>query len=116
MVKEKEIVLSTVRPNRNAVTIIPRELEGEICSTGFAVIKAEKINPYFLFVFLKTKYATDQLVRQTMASMYPAVFEEDIGSVLVPLPPIPFQEKIECLIKEVHKKRDKANKKYEETE
>ncbi|MCK4649393.1 restriction endonuclease subunit S, partial [bacterium] len=116
VVKEKEIVLSTVRPNRNAVAIIPRELDGEICSTGFAVIKAEKINPYFLFVFLKTKYATDQLVRQTMASMYPAVSEEDIGSVLVPLPPIPFQEKIESLIKEVHKKRDKANKKYEETE
>jgi len=116
VVKEKDIVLSTVRPNRNAVTIIPRELDSEICSTGFAVIKAEKINPYFLFVFLKTKYAIDQLVRQAMASMYPAVSEEDIGSILVPFPSSSFQQKIEFLIKKAHKKRNEANKKYKEAE
>ncbi|MEA1963712.1 MAG: restriction endonuclease subunit S, partial [Candidatus Aerophobetes bacterium] len=116
VVKEKDIVLSTVRPNRNAVAIIPKELGGEICSTGFTVIKAEKINPYFLFVFLKTKYTIDQLVRQAMASMYPAVSEEDIGSVLVPFPSSSFQQKIESLIKEAYKKKDEANNKYKEAE
>jgi len=55
IVRENEIIISTVRPNRNAVAIITRELDNQICSTGFAVIKTEKINHWFLFAYLKTK-------------------------------------------------------------
>jgi restriction endonuclease S subunit len=114
VVRENDIILSTVRPNRNAVAIIPGELDNEICSTGFSVIKAKKINPWFLFAFLKTKYAINQLVRLTMASMYPAVSEEDIGTIL--LPPSFFQENIESIIKESYEKLRVANEKYMEAE
>lgn len=116
VVKENGIILSTVRPNRNAVAIIPPELDNEICSTGFSVIQAKKINPWFLFAFLKTRYAINQLVRLTMASMYPAISEEDIGTILIPLPSSSFQENIESMIKESHKKLSEAKTKYEEAE
>lgn len=112
IVRENEIIISTVRPNRNAVAIIPEELDNQICSTGFTVIKSEKINPWFLFAYLKTKYAVNQLVRMTMASMYPAVSENDIGTILIPIPPSLFQQKIESLVKESYKKRKLADKKY----
>ncbi len=114
VVKENDLILSTVRPNRNAVAIIPKELDNQICSTGFSVIKPEKINPWFLFTFLKTKYAIKQLVRMTMASMYPAVSEDDIGLILVPVPENNFQQKIESLVKESYKKRTEADEKYKE--
>ena len=116
VVRENDIILSTVRPNRNAVAIIPNKLDNEICSTGFSVIKAEKINPWFLFTFLKTKYAINQLVRLTMASMYPAVSEDDIETILIPLPSLSFQEDIEVLIKKSRKKLNEANIKYNEAE
>jgi restriction endonuclease S subunit len=51
-----------------------------------------------------------------MASMYPAVSEEDIGTILVPLPPSNFQENIEAMIKECHIKLNEANAKYKEAE
>ena len=116
VVRENDIILSTIRPNRNAVAIIPGELDNEICSTGFSVIKARIVNPWFLFAFLKTKYAINQLVRLTMASMYPAVSEEDIGTILIPLPSSFFQENIESIIKESCEKLNEANTKYKEAE
>ncbi|RLG35604.1 hypothetical protein DRN98_00880 [Methanosarcinales archaeon] len=116
VVKKNDIILSTVRPNRNAVAIIPGELDNEICSTGFSVIKAKKINPWFLFAFLKTKYAINQLVRLTMASMYPAASEKDIGTIFIPIPPSNFQENIESMIKECGVKLNEANTKYKEAE
>ncbi len=112
VVRENDIILSTVRPNRNAVAIIPKELDNQICSTGFSVIKANKINSWFLFAFLKTRYAINQLVRLAMASIYPAVSEEDIGTILIPVPSQFFQENIESIIKESHKKINSANAKY----
>lgn len=116
VVRENEIIISTVRPNRNAVAIITKELDNQICSTGFAVIKTEKINPWFLFAYLKTKYAINQLVRMTMASMYPAVSEDDIGIMLVPIPTSPFQQKIESYVKESYAKRKSADEKYKQAE
>lgn len=116
IVRENEIIISTVRPNRNAVAIIPGELDNQSCSTGFAVIKPEKINPWFLFTYLKTKYAIKQLVRMTMASMYPTVSEDDIGLILVPVPTNDYQKKIESLVKEAYEKRKIADEKYKQAQ
>lgn len=116
IVKSDDIIISTVRPNRNAVAIIPKELDNQVCSTGFAVIKSKRINPWFLFAYLKTKYAVNQLVRATMASMYPAVSENDIGAILIPTPTVSIQERISFYVKEAYKKRQEADKKYKEAE
>jgi type I restriction enzyme S subunit len=116
VVREDEIIISTVRPNRNAVAIIPKELNNQICSTGFAVIKSEKVNLWFLFAYLKTKYAINLLIRITMASMYPAVSEDDIGLILVPVPENNFQQKIESYVKEAYEKRKSADEKYKQAQ
>jgi restriction endonuclease S subunit len=116
VVRENDIILSTVRPNRNAVAIILKELDNQICSTGFAVLKSEKVNPWFLFTYLKTKYGIKQLVRMTMASMYPAVSEDDVASILVPVTPFPFQPKIESYVKESYNKRKLADEKYKQAQ
>ena len=116
LVEKNDIIISTVRPNRNAVAIIPKELDNQICSTGFSILKARKINPFYLFGFLKSRYAISQLTRMTMASMYPAVSEDDIGTILVPVPPSDYQEKIQLALIEFIKDRELAIKKYEEAE
>lgn len=103
-----DVIVSTVRPNRNAVAIIDEILDRCVCSTGFSVIKPEKINPYCLFLFLKTEYAINQLVKKTTASMYPAVSEGDIFNLLVPIPSKIVQKDIEKIIRESFKIRKEA--------
>ena len=114
LIQTNDVIISTVRPNRNAVAIVTPELNNAICSTCFSVVKATKINPYYLFIFFKTKYSINQLVRKITASMYPAVSETDIAKIFIPIPPKSFQEKIEKIVKEAHEKKNIADQKYEQ--
>lgn len=41
-IREHDIIVSTVRPNLNATALIPKELNNQICSTGFCVIRCKK--------------------------------------------------------------------------
>jgi restriction endonuclease S subunit len=93
-VHKKNIIVSMVRPNRNAVALVPPELDGAVCSTGFAVVIPRDISPEYLFAYLKTKYAINQLVRRTTASMYPAVTEYDVRNLIVAIPPKEVEESI----------------------
>ena len=108
------IVVSTVRPNRNATSIILEDANDLVCSTGFAVLKTTKINPYYLFVFTKTSYFIDQLVRQTSATMYPAVNEKDILNVGIFIPSDKDQQKVEQIVKETFKLKKEAEADYQE--
>ncbi len=78
IIRKDDIIVSTVRPNRNAVSLIHKDEDGFVCSTGFAVLEPKNILSEYLFVCLKTKYSIKQLERSTTASMYPAVNERDI--------------------------------------
>ncbi len=80
-----DVIVSTVRPERNAVALIDDELDGAVCSTGFAVFRARTgIEPYLLFAFLKSSVFVAQAIRRSTASMYPAVSEELLMDVFVP--------------------------------
>jgi len=113
----EDVLISTVRPNRNAVAIFLHKESNFVGSTGFAIIKSEKINPYYLFVFLKTSYAVNQLVRRTSAAMYPAVSEDDIISIKIILPDEKTtQKEIESRIKSAYEKEKESDKKIKEAE
>ncbi|PIR37293.1 MAG: hypothetical protein COV34_03275 [Candidatus Zambryskibacteria bacterium CG10_big_fil_rev_8_21_14_0_10_42_12] len=107
-----DVIVSTVRPNRNATSIILENTGNLVCSTGFAVIKSKKINPYYLFIFTKTPYFINQLVRQTSATMYPAVNEKDILNAGLFIPPLKDQQKVEQIVKEVFKLKKEAEEDY----
>lgn len=82
--KKSDLIVSTVRPNRNAVAIIADEINGLVVSTGFAVITPTSINPLVLFALLKTEPIYAQIVRKATAAMYPAVTEEDVLDIFIP--------------------------------
>ena len=109
-----DIIVSTVRPNRNATSIILEDADDLVCSTGFAVLKAIKINPYYLFVFTKTVSFIEQLVRQTSATMYPAVNENDILNVRLSVPSQKNQQKVEEIVKEVFQLKREAEEEIQE--
>lgn len=86
VVQKGDVIISTVRPVRNAIALITAEEDGFVCSSGFAVLKAEKVAPEFLFTFLKAKPIVELLDRKTTVTVYPAVSWQDILTIPIFIP------------------------------
>ena len=76
LLQKGDVVVSTVRPNRNAVAFI--KTDGIVGSSGLAVLRSNNIEPEYLLAFCKTDYFVNCLMRVNKASMYPAVSTNDI--------------------------------------
>lgn len=95
-VRAGDILVSTVRPNLNAVAQVPDELDGEIASTGFTVLRPnpEQLVPRFLFYRVITDTFIQDLVSQAKGAGYPAVSDRIVNHHHLPLPPLPEQHRI----------------------
>lgn len=94
-----DILVSTVRPNLNAVAMVPPELHGQIASTGFCVLRAtEKVLPEYLFYFTRAKTFVDSLSSLVAGAMYPAVSDTQILDQQLPVPSIAEQRRIVDLL------------------
>ena len=115
MVKYKDIIISTVRPNLNAIAMVPKELDGEICSTGFCVLRADnKIYvPEYLFFISQNDFFVSNLVNKCRGANYPAVSDKDILKMVVPLPPLPLQQKFASIVEKVEKLKEKQKESKE---
>ncbi|NMA48110.1 MAG: hypothetical protein GX945_16260 [Lentisphaerae bacterium] len=91
-----DVLVSTVRPNLNAVAMVPPELEGEIASTGFCVLRAVEnlILPKFLFYFTRTDTFINALLQHVRGANYPAVTDRNVLSVEIPWPTLSEQRRI----------------------
>ena len=76
LLQKGDVVISTVRPNRNAVAFI--KSDGVIGSSGLAVLRPHNIEAEYLLAFCKTDYFLNCLIRANKASMYPAVSISDV--------------------------------------
>lgn len=114
--KKFDLLISTVRPNRNAVAIIIEDMTNLVASTGFCKLTNIKINPYYLFILFKTNDYIKLLVRKTTATQYPAVNEDDIMNLPIPILPESFQQKIEDIVKTAHSKQERSKELYKEAE
>lgn len=120
LVQGYDIIISTCRPTRKAIAVIPEELHGQICSTGFSVIRAnEKINPFYLHFALRLNSTIEQFRKFSTGSSYPAILDSDVEKTLIPVPDIDTQNEIVKRIKILLLERNKIiqaiNKKWEET-
>ncbi|CAI1493618.1 putative Restriction endonuclease S subunit [Thermococcus nautili] len=113
LVEEKDILISTVRPNRNAVAfVIKKDKEPFVASTGFCKLKVidNRVLPEYLFVLFKTDLYRELLVRKTTATMYPAVSEKDIMELEIPILPMDIQERIRDMIIRGFQSRENSKK------
>lgn len=86
MVKHCDILWSCVRPNRRSHVLVWEPHDQLIASTGFAVISATQVSPFFLYQSLTTNEYVGYLTNRAGGAAYPAVtskvFEESF--ILVP--------------------------------
>jgi type I restriction enzyme S subunit len=101
-----DVIVSTVRPNLNAVALVPSNLDNQICSTGFSVLRpSPKVMSGYLFAFARSPLFVDYLVARTTGANYPAVNDGEVKDVLLPVPPLAEQERIVMLLDEADELR-----------
>ncbi len=106
-VRAGDVVVSTVRPNLNAIAQIPEDLDGEIASTGFAVLRANPklVDSRYLFYRAQHQEFIDYLVANATGASYPAVSDSIVRRAALPLPPPKEQLRIIELLDEANRLR-----------
>lgn len=95
VVAENDTLFSTVRTYLKNIALVPKHLDGEVASTGFAVLRPDKmVEPKFLFHFTITSGFLNPLAELQRGTSYPAVRENDVRSQAFPLPPLAEQRRI----------------------
>ncbi|MFO0945613.1 MAG: restriction endonuclease subunit S [Planctomycetota bacterium] len=96
MIIENDVLISTVRPNLNAVAKIGKELDGAIASTGFCVLRCDqnRLDARYLFHWVRTPTFIGEIVKQATGASYPAVSDRIIKESQIPLPPLAEQKRI----------------------
>lgn len=81
-----DIIVSTCRPTRGAIAVVPVELHNQIASTAFTVIRPKPgINPYYLYFALRLPSTLEQFRKWSTGSSYPAILDDDVRKTLVPM-------------------------------
>lgn len=87
VVKANDVVVSTVRPYLRATALVRQELNGQVCSTGFCVLRAKDGYGFgFLYALSRLSWFTDQLNARARGGSYPAVTDGDVLDLRVPRP------------------------------
>jgi type I restriction enzyme S subunit len=95
-IKAKDILFATVRPTLKRIALVPQELDGEIASTGYCVLRPQpdKVVPEFLYHSLLTNSFVKAMGALEHGVSYPAIRDTDVFSALISLPPIDEQRRI----------------------
>lgn len=95
VVETGDVIFATTRPTQMRACKITSDYNGQVCSTGFCVLRPnEMIDSSFLLHMMRTdafgKYLEDN---QTMGN-YPAISNKKLMRFRIPVPPMEVQEEI----------------------
>lgn len=109
VVRAYDIVVSTCRPTRGAIAVVPVSLHNHIASTAFSVVRAkEGVNPFYLHYALRLDSTLEQFRKWSTGSSYPAILDDDVEKTLIPVPSAEVQEAIALSVMEAFWQRDAA--------
>jgi type I restriction enzyme S subunit len=102
-----DVLVSTVRPNLNAVALVPNVYNNEIGSTGFCVLRTKNklLDPTYLFYFTQTNEFVSRLTELSIGAGYPAVTDNNILESEIPLPPLDEQKRIAATLSKADRLR-----------
>lgn len=100
IIQPHDVLVATTRPNLNAVALVPERYAGEVCSTGFCVLRAgEELEPEYLFQVVQSRAFIEPLADLTKGALYPAVTDKQVFSQLLPWAPRDEQRRIAARLK-----------------
>ncbi len=95
VVRKNDILISTTRPNRGAISIYNNETVS-VASTGFSIIRSisDCVLRDYLYVILRSSLSLEQMAIRSSGGNYPAITEPELRKVLIPIPSLEVQKKI----------------------
>ncbi len=102
LVRENDVIFATVRPTHSRVALITEEYDGQVCSTGYFVLRGkENIDNKYLFYYLLTDEFNKQMKKLQKGASYPAVTDAEVKSIFLRFPKsLPEQERIVSILDE----------------
>ena len=91
-----DVMVSTTRPNLNAVALVDGQYDGQVCSTGICVLRPDRdrLDPGYLYLYVRTDDFVDSVSGKTQGAMYPAITDKQVLDQDIPLPPLADQKRI----------------------
>jgi type I restriction enzyme S subunit len=94
-VKTGDLIIGTTRPYLKKFAIVPSKYNGNVCSSGFSVIEvSNNYNLYYLKEFLMSYFGIEQLKNRMTGGLYPAITDEELRKIKIPIPDITIQNRI----------------------
>lgn len=85
LVHSNNIIFSTVRPERGTVAVIDDTQDNFVCTTGFAVLETQRMEPMVLAYLLQSDFVAKQIGKYVMGISYPVIDEKDLMEIYLPI-------------------------------
>ena len=95
-VQPGDLIVSLTRPHHGSIALLGPEHQDCVASTGFAVIRDVKSqsSASFLWAVLRLSSSLRQMLRRASGGNYPAITQDELANILVPLPDINTQQRV----------------------
>ena len=96
LVRMGDVLFATIRPTLQRIAIVPEKLNGEVCSTGYIVLrpKASIICSKFIFYYMLSEKVNTQMEELQTGASYPAVNDTQVKNLLISFPSLAEQQLI----------------------
>lgn len=96
----QDTIISSVRPNLQAMAFFASAEENLICSTGFNVVspRFSHLDGQYLFYLLRSNDSFQYFVSSAKGVGYPAIDDKDFGTLQLSFPPVEEQRRIAAFL------------------
>ncbi len=100
-IRRGDVIVATTRPYLRSIAQVSDALDGEVCSTGFCVLRPTgQVTSDWLFYCSLSNDFIGQLTACMRGANYPAVTDRDVMEAAIPVPDVSEQQRIVVRIKE----------------
>ena len=113
-IRAGDVLFATVRPTLLRVAKVPPELDDQVCSTAFCVLRGDPavIADGYLFHIVRRDHFVERLGWAETGASYPAVTDRIVKEQPVPVPPIEEQREIVAILDAIDRRTDVHRKKW----
>jgi type I restriction enzyme S subunit len=103
LVRTEDVIFATVRPTLKRVALVPQDLDGQVVSTAFCVLRANrtKADPRFIYYSILTEDFMNRVRNLERGASYPAVTDNDVLEQELVVPPLTEQRAIAAALSKI---------------
>lgn len=99
LIQEGDVLISKLSGSLKSIAIVPNDLDGCVATTGFEIVRPKAVEGYYLYIILRSDIIQTQLKQRTTGTIMASVSRDEIGNIIIPVPPTKIQNKIVAEVK-----------------